>query len=304
LGGKGFIGSHLVEALLNAGHAVRVFDRPEAAALNTPAIRAHVDWCDGDIARPEDVGRALTDRDVCFHLVSTTLPKSSNADPVFDLESNLIATVRLLNQAVRAGLKKIVFVSSGGTVYGTPQHVPIAEDHPTHPISSYGITKLAIEKYLHLFQTLHGLSYVVLRPSNPFGERQRANASQGAVAVFMGKVLRGEPVEIWGDGSVVRDYLYIGDLAAAMVAAGRYEGPERVFNIGSGAGQSLNQVLDGIEQVTGKKAIRRYMDARAFDVPTNVLDISRAQRALGWSPAVSFLDGLARTARWMTANPS
>src|SRR5262249_42060795 len=136
----------------------------------------------------------------CFHLVSTTLPKSSNADPVFDVESNVLATIRLLTQAIQTGLKKVVFVSSGGTVYGVPKQIPILETHATDPMCSYGITKLSIEKYLHLFHVLHGLDYTVLRLSNPFGEGQRVHASQGAVAVFLGKVLRGETVEIWGDG--------------------------------------------------------------------------------------------------------
>jgi UDP-glucose 4-epimerase len=207
----------------------------------------------------------------------------------------------LLEEAVRAGVRKVVFVSSGGTVYGRPQYVPIDEAHPTDPISSYGIAKLAIEKYLHLFHTLHGLDYAILRPSNPFGERQRVQASQGAVAVFLGKVLKGEPVDIWGDGSVVRDYIYIGDLIAALLAAQRYTGAMRIFNVGSGAGLSLNQLLDGIAQVTGRKAERRYLDARAFDVPANVLAVDRARQELGWTPATAFLDGLARTAAWMSA---
>ena len=303
LGGKGFIGSHLVDALLHAGHQVRVFDRAGIASLTEPASRAQVEWHDGDFTNESDVTRALAGCDVCFHLVATTLPKSSNADPAFDVDTNVVPSIRLFTQAVRAGVKKVIFVSSGGTVYGMPRYVPVDEVHPTDPISSYGITKLAIEKYLHLFHTLHGLSYAVLRPSNPFGERQRVQASQGAVAVFMGKVLRGEPVEIWGDGSVVRDYLYIGDLTAAFMAAMGYDGPERVFNIGSGAGHSLNSVLDGIEQVTGRKAERRYLAARPFDVPTNVLAIGRAKAALNWAPATSFLDGLDRTARWLAANP-
>jgi UDP-glucose 4-epimerase len=304
LGGKGFIGSHLVDALRAAGHPVRVFDRADAVPLGGHGgANTGVEWCDGDFTAASDMARAVDGIHTCFHLISTTLPKSSNADPVFDVESNVAATVRFLEQAVRAGVKKVVFASSGGTVYGTPRAVPIDEEHPTNPISSYGITKLAVEKYLHLFQVLHGLSYAVLRPSNPFGERQRPQASQGAVAVFMGKVLRGEPVEIWGDGSVVRDYLYIGDLAAAFLAAAAYEGAARVFNIGSGRGHSLNEILDGIEQVTGRKAERRYLEARAFDVPTNVLSIARAKTHLKWAPTTSLLDGLERTARWMRAQP-
>jgi UDP-glucose 4-epimerase len=227
------------------------------------------------------------------------LPQSSNGDPVFDIESNVVGTVRLLSHAVKSGVKKVVFVSSGGTVYGPPKHIPILETHPTDPVSSYGITKLAIEKYLHLFHTLHGLEYSILRLANPFGERQRVMASQGAVAVFLGKVLNGDPVEIWGDGSVVRDYIYISDVVDALIAAASCETEARIFNIGSGRGHSLNELLDGIEQVTGRKADRRYLPGRLFDVPTSVLSIDRARQHLNWSPKVDFEDGLRRFSNWL-----
>ena len=301
LGGKGFIGSHLIDALLREGHIVKAFDRANIPPLNDAATAARVQWIDGDFTSDADVGLALANCDVCYHLVSTTLPQSSNADPVFDVETNVAGTIRMLNHAVRHGVKKVVFISSGGTVYGIPRSVPIDEDHPTSSISSYGITKLAIEKYLHLFRTLHGLDYTVLRLSNPFGERQRIQASQGAVAVFMGKVLRGDTIEIWGDGSVVRDYIYIGDAIRAMVTAAAYRGDEHVFNIGSGVGQSLNDILDGIEQVTGRKANRRYTAARAFDVPVSVLAIDRAKAALNWAPTMPFLEGLRRLMTAMQA---
>ncbi len=299
LGGKGFLGSHLVDGLLRQGYSVRVFDRANIAPLNDPATAQRVEWVDGDFTSEADVAAALTGCDVVFHLVSTTLPQSSNADPVFDIETNVAGTARMLNHAVRHKVKKVVFISSGGTVYGIPRQVPVDEDHPTNPICSYGITKLAIEKYLHLYRTLHGLDYTVLRLSNPFGERQRIQASQGAVAVFMGKVLRGEKIEIWGDGSVVRDYVYVGDVVDAMIKAIGPTGDERVFNIGSGAGVSLNTILDTIEAVTGRKAERTYTAARSFDVPVSVLSIARAKEALGWTPATSFKDGLQRLTVWM-----
>lgn len=302
MGGKGFIGSHLVDALLRENYPVAVFDRANIPPLNDDPTAGRVKWIDGDFTSEADVEAALDNCDICFHLVSTTLPQSSNADPVFDVETNVAGTVRMLNHAVRKGVKKVIFISSGGTVYGTPRAVPIPEDHPTDPICSYGITKLAIEKYLHLYKTLHGLDYTVLRLANPFGERQRTTAKQGAVAVFMGKVLRGDKIEIWGDGTVVRDYVYIGDAAAAMVKAIAYDGPEKVFNIGSGSGISLNDILNGIEQVTGRTSNRVYTAARAFDVPVSILALDRARAALQWAPTTPFAEGLRKMLAWMQSH--
>ena len=174
LGGRGFIGSHLTGALLAQGHQVRCFDRPSAGASDVQAAdHATCEFFVGDFTNQNDLARALEGIDTCFHLISTTLPKSSNADPAFDIESNVLGTVRMLTQAVRTGVRKVVFVSSGGTVYGVPESVPIAETHPTDPVCSYGIAKLAIEKYLALFHAERGLDYTVLLLANPFGEVQR-----------------------------------------------------------------------------------------------------------------------------------
>jgi len=294
------MGSHLVDALLHAGYLVRCFDRPHVAPLGDSHLtNPNFELYEGDLVSEADVVEALEGCDICYHFVSTTLPKSSNADPVFDVETNLLGTVRLLTHAVKAGVKKVIFVSSGGTVYGVPKQVPIPETHPTDPICSYGITKLAIEKYLGLFKQLHGLDYTVLRISNPYGERQRIQASQGAVSVFLGKALRGESIEIWGDGSVVRDYIYIADVVDAFIAALAPTGDEHVFNIGSGRGLSLNEVLDHIETVTGRTTVRHYTPSRTFDVPKNVLSVERAKQSLGWSPKISFEQGLRKYADWL-----
>jgi UDP-glucose 4-epimerase len=300
VGGRGFIGSHLVDALLAQGHFVRCFDRAHVAPLGESHLsNPQFELFEGDLVSEADVAEALIGCDACFHLVSTTLPKSSNADPVFDVESNVLGTVRLLTHAVKAGVRKVIFVSSGGTVYGIPREVPIREDHPTDPICSYGITKLAIEKYLGLFRELHGLDCTVLRLANPFGDRQRTHASQGAVAVFLGKALRGEVIEIWGDGSIVRDYVHIDDVVSALIIALGRRTDEHVFNIGSGKGLSLNDVLDAIESVIGKKTVRNYLPGRAFDVPVSQLCIERARRDLGWEPRVTFADGIRRFAKWV-----
>lgn len=300
LGGAGFIGSHLCDALLSEGHAVKAFDRPGVLPYHTFNRGEQVEWMEGDFNSAADIEQAVAGCQTVFHLVSTTLPKNSNDDPIYDVESNVVGTLRLLEAARRADVEKIVFISSGGTVYGVPQTVPIAETHPTDPISAYGIGKLAIEKYLHLYQVLYGLDYIVLRLANPYGERQRINAAQGAVAVFMSRALNHQTIEIWGDGSVVRDYIYIADVIDALVKAAAYRGRERLFNIGSGKGKSLNEILTAIGMLLGRQVERKYLAGRAFDVHANVLCTAHAQKNLAWSPQVSFDEGLARTLQWLS----
>lgn len=297
IGGAGFIGSHLVDRLIDEGEQVRVLDRVPATVRPAWMDSPQVEYLAGDFVDHSAIDVAVQDIDVAYHLVSTTIPASSNVDPIFDVQSNLIGTLSFLKAAVDAGVKKVIFISSGGTVYGNPVTVPIRESHPTDPICSYGITKLAIEKYLAMFELLHGLGYMVIRLANPFGERQRAGA-QGAIAAFMQKVASGAPIEIWGDGSVVRDYIYIQDVVDALVQGIAYQGPERVFNVGSGEGRSLNQIVDALRLVTASPVECVYKAGRPLDVPKSVLDISLIERELGWRPATNFTDGLGRTWNW------
>ena len=302
LGGAGFIGTHLAEALLVGGHVVRVFDRPSAPMPSVIAGHARLQRVEGDVLNEDEMEAALEDMECVFHLVSTTLPKSSNDNPEYDVETNLVMSVRLLEAARRRGIRKIVFLSSGGTVYGVPEALPILESHPNNPISSYGIVKLAIEKYLHLYRVLYGLDSCTVRLSNPYGEYQRVQTAQGAVGVFLRRAMQGEPIEIWGDGTVTRDYLYIGDVAEALLKILDYGGPHKLFNIASGIGMDLNGIIGAIEQVLGRSVVRTYKPARRFDVPVNVLDIGLARRELGWEPRTGLADGLSRTAAWIRAS--
>jgi UDP-glucose 4-epimerase len=302
LGGAGFVGRHLCAALVAADHHVTAFDLPPANG-SWPDIDG-VRWLAGNFTDQAVTAAALEGAELVIHLISTSIPKTSNEDPSRDLQNNVGSTLGLLEAIV--GLPhqpKIVFISSGGTVYGIPRTIPIPESHPTDPLCAYGIGKLAIEKYLALYQRMHGLDYCILRLANPYGEHQLNHAAQGVIPVFLNKALHNEPLEIWGDGSVIRDYLYIDDVISAIMATTSYNGPDRVFNIGSGSGHSLNDLIELIRELLGRDIPCRYLPARACDVPVNILDVSRARTELGWKPNTPLTAGMARLLEHLGRQP-
>ena len=298
-GGGGFIGSYVVDRLLKEGYGLRVFERPRVEPYRTFSADEQVEWFAGDMLSVHDVSEAVAGMDAVVHLVSFTLPKNSNDDMSYDVQTNLLSSIQLLNAMLLHQVKKIIFISSGGTVYGVSKYAPVDEEHPTDPVVSYGIAKLTIEKYLLLFQHLYGIKPIIFRVSNAFGPRQRLETAQGAAMIFLHRALRGIPLEIWGDGSVVRDYIYVDDIADAFVKALIYNGEKRVFNISSGVGYSLNELLDEIEKIIGMPVVRYYLECRTFDVPYNVLSNKLAINELGWVPRVSLHDGLLKTASWL-----
>lgn len=298
-GGGGFIGSTIADLLLVKGYDIRIFERPRVEPYRKFKKNENLEWVTGDLLSVHDVNNALKGIDVILHLVSTTLPKNSNEDPIYDVQTNLVGTLQMLNAMVANKIRKIVFISSGGTVYGIPSYLPIDEKHPTDPLVSYGITKLAIEKYLKLFENMHGIKPIIMRVSNPYGERQRTETAQGAVSAFIHQAIRGLPIDIWGDGSIIRDYIHVSDVAEAFVQAVSYPGPGNVFNISSGSGTSLNELVGSLEVVLGKPIERRYLPGRSFDVPASILCNSLARKELEWKPLTSMHDGIARTAEWM-----
>lgn len=297
LGASGFIGRHLVTSLTTLGHQVIAYSG-HFNNKNLIGENANIEYVTGDFSNENRWGELLAGVQVCYHLISTTVPKSSNDDPIADVAGNIIGTLNFLEAARKKNIR-IVFTSSGGTIYGRINSDSIEENHATDPLCSYGITKLTIEKYLLLYHELHGVRSVILRIANPYGEGQQPDSIQGAVAVFMGRVLRGHTIDIWGDGSVIRDYIYVQDVVRSMIAASEYGGRLNVFNIGSGGGVSLLELLGMIEQVTAKKADIIFHPSRSFDVPINVLNITKAQNELGWTPQVPMIDGLKKTVTWM-----
>ncbi len=298
-GGGGFIGSALADRLLSDGHAIRIFERPRVAQYRSFLPYEKIEWVSGDFSNVHDLKKSVAGTDVVFHLISTSLPKNSNDDPVYDVQSNVIASLQLLRCMVECKVPRIVFISSGGTVYGNPNYLPIDEKHPTNPIVSYGITKLAIEKYLQLYERLYGLTAISLRVANPYGERQRIETAQGVIAAFLNRAMSETPIEVWGDGSVTRDYLHISDVVEALAKASIYKGQERVFNISSGVGMSLESLIKVLESVLNKKIERKYLPSRPFDVPVSILSNELARNELGWSPIISIEDGLMATIDWI-----
>ena len=301
-GGGGFVGSAIANQLADGNHDIRIFERPGVKPYRHFTADDRIEWQTGDFMNIHDIEQAINGFDIVLHLISTTLPKNSNENIIYDLESNLVSTINLLNAMVSRQIRKIVFISSGGTVYGTPSYIPIDEGHPTEPQVSYGITKLAIEKYLLLYQRIYGIKVIILRVSNPYGERQRVETSQGAVSIFLSRAIQKQPIEIWGDGRVTRDYIYVSDVADAFIRAIEYDGPKSVFNISSGTGTNLIDLINLIEHVLGYKVICQFQPSRSFDVPINILNNSLARHELGWTSVVGLEEGISKTEKWIRKN--
>ena len=298
LGGDGFLGRHVGRAMSAAGYEVWSVDLSKSAhSESTPWL---TDAIVADCFDVQGWWAQCGGADVVVHLASSTVPATANEDPIRDAETNLLGTLRLL-QGLRQKVERprLLFASSGGAVYGRPQLVPLGESHPTVPMGAYGITKLAIEHHLRIEEALHGLTYRTLRLSNPYGEWQRPYGVQGVIAVFAHRALHAVPLDVWGDGSVVRDFVHAADVGRAFVAAAQHEGVSRVFNIGGGAGHSVNHIISTLEQLLGRGIERRIFPARPFDPPINVLDIQRAQDELNWKPAVAFEEGVAKALEWL-----
>jgi len=298
LGGAGFLGRHVGRAMAQAGYEVWSVDRvPIEPSGSAPWLAGHwvADYTDVD-AWVASAGSP----NVVVHLASTTVPATADADPVADAESNLVGSLRLIRAlCAMPNRPRVLFASSGGAVYGVPQAVPLDEDHPTVPLGAYGVTKMAIEHHLRLAEIRWGLESRVLRLSNPYGEWQRPQGVQGVIAVFAYRALKGLPLDVWGDGSVVRDFVYAADVGRAFVAAAAHAGPSRVFNVGEGSGHSVNHIIRTLEHLLGRPVQRRRHPARPFDPPVNVLDIRRARQELGWQPSVALDEGIAKTLDWL-----
>lgn len=298
IGGTGFIGSYLVRLLLRAGRNVLAVGRNEQP---TRPLSADVQYVPGDFGDKYFLRGVLRGMDEIVDLAYASVPKTSYDNPVQDIFDNLPSTVNLFEAAIKSGVSKILMVSSGGVVYGHAKQVPIPETAPTVPISPYGITKLAVEKYAHMFHVTHGLPVVCVRPANAYGETQRPFVGQGFVATAIASILAGQEITLFGENGTIRDYIHAEDIASGILAVLDAGVAGEVYNIGSGIGKSNRDILDALAPLSAeaRRDIRlNILPMRSFDVPANILDCSKLHDLTGWSPAIAFTDGIKRTWNW------
>ena len=301
LGAAGFIGTNLtIELAKKTEDEITLVDRSKAffkPIVSMDLKNVHI--LEADLTVDMDFDSILKDQEVVYHLVSTTVPTTSNQHISQELVSNVIFSANLFEACIRCGVKKVVFVSSGGTVYGKEVDCPLKEKTATNPISSYGVQKITIEKLLYLYRYMYGLDYRIIRLANPYGPYQRPNGVLGAVTTFTYKALKGDEITVYGDGSVVRDFIYIDDAIRAIMKIINGENKHRTFNLGCGYGTSIKQVLETIEKALGIKLNVSYLEGRKVDVPVNYLDISRYEKYYGALNPISLEDGIRKTADFM-----
>lgn len=294
LGGGGFIGRHVGLALARQGRRVRL-----AGRRTNHAIRDHLnELLSYEIVdiRTANWPQVLDGVDVVHHYAWSTVPQIADADPVEDLDSNVRSTVALLQAMRKRDGTRLIFASSGGTVYGRVGTVPIPESHELEPVSLYGAAKVAAEQYISVYRRAYNLDCRIARLSNPFGIGQRFDHNQGAASIFTHKAMLREPIRIFGDGSIMRDYIHISDAVSGLVALATLQfKPEMpfVFNLGSGIGTDLNTIVDILSTYLNREISVQYLPGRPYDVPVNILDISRALCHLEWQPRLDLPAGVA-----------
>jgi UDP-glucose 4-epimerase len=293
-GGAGFIGSHVVDMYLEHGHDVVVVD--DLSTGHRANVPPRAKFYQVDIRRPEldDVFAAERPQVVNHHAAQMSVRISVDR-PLFDADVNVLGSLNLLECARRHAVEQVVYISSGGAVYGEPVYLPCDEDHPVDPICPYGVSKHVVEHYLHLYRVNYGLRYVVLRYPNVYGPRQDPAGEAGVVAIFAGQMLDGQPVTINGDGTQERDFVYVGDCARANLAALDPAVPSGILNLGSGRGTSILEIFRRMREITGYGQDPRFGPAKLGETYRIFLSAAKAGRDLGWSPTVELETGLGQT---------
>ena len=291
-GGAGFIGSHLVDALLDAGHAVTVVD--DLSRGTREHVGAGAELLEVDITTPALLDAVVTTRpEVVFHQAAQIDVRSSVRDPLSDAETNVLGTVNVLRACAAAGVRRVIFASSGGAVYGDTDVIPTPEDAPCRPESPYGTSKVCAELYAATFQRVQGLESVSLRYANVYGPRQDPHGEAGVVAIFTTRLLAGETAVVNGDGAQTRDYVFVDDVVRANLCA--IDAPPGAYNIGTATETDVNHLFERLCAVIGVDVAARHGEAKPGEQRRSCVAVQRAAEELGWAPAVSLDDGLART---------
>jgi UDP-glucose 4-epimerase len=301
LGGAGFIGGNLARTLVNSGHKPVIFTRSSSSLNNINDILDSTEVVYGDFMDDVAIRKAIQGVDIVFHLISTTFPNTTRESSVYDISSNLIPTIRLIELCLSNNVKKVVYASSGGTIYGEPKNIPITESHPLNPTSLYGQSKLTIESYLNFYARSTNLDVNVLRISNPFGAGQKLLGVQGIISVAMGCLCYERPIKIYGQGEAIRDYIYIDDVINALILASEKSGSS-VVNISSSSGHSIIEVIEAIEEITQRNIDRQFIPPRDGDVKVNILCNKLAAKIYNWQPKIEFKEGLSMTWKYIRDN--
>jgi UDP-glucose 4-epimerase len=310
-GGAGFIGSTLVDRLLAAGDTVDVIDDLSTGSLaNLAGARADhggaLSFHQMDVRSPDTVELIVRRRpEVVYHLAAQADVRVSVARPVFDAEVNILGSLQVIEGARLSGARKVVFASSGGTIYGDPDpsDLPVGEDHPQHPVSPYGVAKKVVGDYLFAYRELHGMDFTALALANVYGPRQDPHGEAGVVAIFAGRLLAGQQCTIFGDGRQTRDFVYVDDVVDAFARAASAGGGS-VVNIGTGEETSVNELYATLAAAAGTAQPARYAPPRAGELARSCLDPRRAGAELGWKPWTSVADGSAATLEWFRSRPA
>jgi UDP-glucose 4-epimerase len=297
-GGAGFIGSHVADAFVVAGHDVAILDDLSRGSLRNVNPRAR--FYEGDIRDREFIDRVFAEEcpDVVDHHAAQMDVRRGVREPIFDASVNILGSIHLLEAAVAHRVRRFVYISTGGAIYGEPKELPVGEDYPINPITPYGISKHTVEHYLFAYAVLYGLSYVVLRYGNVYGPRQSSKGEAGVFAIFSEQMLAGIQPVIYGDGSKVRDYVYVADVVRANMMA-LEKGDGEIFNIANGCPTSDDEVFRVVRdnlRLAGLKP--KYVDKRPGEIDRIYLDISKARKSLGWEPRVSLREGAQQTVRY------
>ncbi len=300
LGANGFLGSHLVDELVAIDHEVRAFDRFKSETRNfSPSSK--IEMFSGDFLNRHDLAEALKGIDYVFHFISMTTPITAEDDPLIDIETNVKMSIELFEECVKATVKKIIFPSTGGAIYGNLSNGPLTEATLTQPVSPYAIGKLTIEHYLRYFNKKFDLHSVVYRISNPYGDRQALSSKQGVIPIFLQHIANNEPVTVLGDGSMVRDYIYVGDVAKLVVKT--FEKAQKpIYNLGSGHGVSVNELVETIKGILNKPVKVEHKENLPTFIEKAVLDTSLFQGEFGVKPEIDLELGLKRTWEYILAS--